>query len=60
MTVKKVAETIGSQKSGLDDTKIEKIFESNSEFKQFIDAYVKAMNDETEHDKPHYHRLPAT
>ena len=28
------------------------IFESNDEFKQFINAYVKAMNDENEPDKP--------
>ena len=51
MTLKKVAETIGD-KVGLDDRRIEKVFESNAEFKQFIGDYVHAMNDENEPDKP--------
>jgi len=51
MTMKKVAETIGD-KAGLDDRRIEKVFEDNADFKQFITDYVTAVNDENEPDKP--------
>jgi len=50
MTQEKVAEILLTL--DLDNTRIEKVFNENPEFKTFIEHYVKQMNDSNVHDKP--------